>query len=35
MVRIIFSILLVGLLALGACQCSDKPEQSPVETARL
>ena len=35
MTRIVFSILLVGLLALGACQCSDKPEQPPVETARM
>ena len=35
MIRLLFVTLFVGLLSLGACQCSDKPEQSPVEETRM
>ena len=32
--RIILAIFLAGLLAFSACQCSNKPEQAPVEQER-
>gem|GEM_PF-2967675 len=30
MTRLLLAILLAGFLSIGACQCSEKPEQPPI-----
>jgi len=35
MIRFLFVTLFIVVLSFGACQCSDKPEQSPVEETQM